>query len=170
MPVGIGDFEAAIPVSHGIKFLRHFHAFAGQIRAQLVGIVGLKADVRQSILLGFLQLGKDLNVLVVVHLEVREQQPAAFRGRTVVRKWLLVAEHVAVELARGSKIVGAHADVRDAENLGTRNGRVLPENEVRKQKGNEEDSGGGFHGGSDSATAVLKASRQAGSSLIYNVR
>jgi hypothetical protein len=57
--------------------------------------------VGEPVLLGISQLGKDFDVLVVVHLEVGEQQPGAFMGRVVETEGFLVAEHTAVELARG---------------------------------------------------------------------
>jgi hypothetical protein len=57
---------------------------------------------------------------MVIHLEIRAQQATALRGGAIICERLLVAENVAIELASGSQIIRAQADMSNAKNLGAR--------------------------------------------------
>src|SRR2546428_13759872 len=56
---------------------------------------------------------------MVVHCEIRQQQPSPFRGFFVQAERLLKSYHACVELARRIKIVGSKSDMSHTNNLGT---------------------------------------------------
>jgi hypothetical protein len=109
--VGIFQHHADVAVEAIVQRIRHLHALAGQIVAQLLDVGSFEGDVREAVFRGTLQFGKDLDVLVIVDLEIRQHQPA---GRLIDGERLLKAKHVAVELAGSGQIVGLESDVRDS--------------------------------------------------------
>src|SRR4030095_437354 len=123
MPISILHRETSITVLARFKLIRNLHTLARHVSAELFGVVRLERDVRQTILLRILQLRKDLDVLVVVHLEEGEQQPAAITF--VERERFLVTQQSTIELPRCDEIVSSQTDVSHAQNLGTDRCRIL---------------------------------------------
>src|SRR5437899_439821 len=56
---------------------------------------------------------------MVVHFEIRQQQPSSSRGFFVQAERLLKSQHACVELARRIKIVGSKSDMSHANDFGT---------------------------------------------------
>ena len=103
MAVWVLDHEAQISIPARVNGFGDLHATAGQVVAQLGGVGGLEGDVGEPVL-GFAgQLGKHLDVLMVVHLEISQQQAA---GGVRERERFFKPEIVSVEISRSSQVVG----------------------------------------------------------------
>jgi hypothetical protein len=73
----------------------------------------------EAVHLRILKFRKYLYILVVIDLKVGQHEAAAVGRSLIQAKRLLESEDLAVELAGSGNIIGAQADVRDADNCGT---------------------------------------------------
>jgi hypothetical protein len=80
-----------------------------EIPAELFCIIGLECNVNETVLGVRLQIGKNLDVLMIVDLEEPHGR-ACFRSRGFE---VLKSENVAVELLRSGKIIRSKRNVRD---------------------------------------------------------
>ena len=86
-------------------------------------IRGFESNVRKPVFGWSFQIGSELNILMIVHLEKSHDELARRAGKIgdgslchLHRKWFLKSQGVCVEFTSGAKVARLEPDVRDANN------------------------------------------------------
>src|SRR5262249_9239235 len=96
-----------------VDLVRDFNALLRQIGPQRLYVGGLQGNVEQALVLVGRQAGKDLDVLPVIHLEVRQRQAAVLFADL---EGLVVTQQLAVKGARLGQVAYLKSDVGNADN------------------------------------------------------